>query len=284
MAALVEAMRSAATPLLWLDDTAYTERLLAGGSIPWLDGSAYLAFRRTAQSLLRADLRAVPLAGFLQAWCAAHPALAEAMSARTRAVFPARTLLADEGLRAHLVEVLAGLRAAFSNAPLVLGLPSPRAMVLEAWRMAFGPGADIEVGADEADSCAVYVAEFLRSFGACGVDSLLLEETAGTEPTTAEELDWYRPVLNVAAHYRWDVGLRLPTGTGFAGAAATAAVQFAASPREIGGVLHVAVLPASFWEGAAPDPADGPKARFVTVPADAVPERVLARLATLRDA
>ena len=282
MTSLMNTMHAATTPLLWLDDAAYAERLLAGGHTPWLDGAEYVAFRRKAQGLLRADLTAVPVAGFIRAWCAAHPALVEAMSAKTRAVFPARTLLADECLRTHLVEILSGLRAAFSNTPLVLGLPSPRAMVLEAWRLAFGADADIEVGADEADSCAVYVAEFLRSFGACGVDGLLLEESTGAEPAGAEELDWYQPVLNVATHYRWDVGLRLPDGAGFIGDAT--AVHFVIAPREISGALQVATLPDTFWTGAMPDPAGGHKAYFATVPTDAVPEQVLARLAALRGA
>ncbi|MGE3775198.1 MAG: hypothetical protein AB7I32_19910, partial [Gammaproteobacteria bacterium] len=186
MPAVLDLLDAASGPPLWLDDAAYTERLLAGGQTPWLDAAQYLAFRRKAQSLLAADLRALPLMGFLRAWVDARPGLRAAMTAKPRAVFPVRTLLAAEALVPHLIEIVHGLRASFPGAPLVLALPSPRALVLEAWRLAHGADAVDEVGADEADACAVYVAEFLRGFGGCEVDGLLLEETAGAEPASAE--------------------------------------------------------------------------------------------------
>lgn len=262
---------------LWLDDADYAERLLANGKTPWQDVAEYVAFRRKAQGLLRPDFVVVPLARFAAARVVADSALREAMAGKKRAVVPARTLLADETLRAHLIELLKGLRAAFGSAPLVLALPSPRAWVGQAYRLAFGADADVEVGGEEADVCAVYVAEFLRSFGESGVDGLLLEEREGAEPGSSEEIAWYQPVLNLAAHYRWDIGIRLPSGAGFAGAAE--GVSFAISPTAIAGTPHGLSLGEEFWNGEVAAPA---QFRYARVPADAVPERVLERLATLR--
>ena len=51
----------------------------------------------------------------------------------------------------------------------------------------------------------MYSADFLRTFGAAGVDGLLLDEG----PVPAGQLtdpEAYRPVLNVAEHYGWPVG------------------------------------------------------------------------------
>jgi hypothetical protein len=268
---------SSGKPFLWLDDTAYADRLLAGGKTPWSDPAAYVAFRRKAVGLLKPDANAVPLLGFAQAWVATHPALREAMAAKKRAVVPARTLLADEDLRAHLVETLRALRAAFAGLPLVLVMPSPRALVTEAYRLAFGADAEVEVGADEADACAVYVAEFLRSFGESGVDGLLLEELEGAEPASAEEVGWYQPVINIAGHYRWDLGLRLPSGAAFSGEAG--GVQFVIAPKALAGAMAGLALSAAFWTGEA---ASAASFRYAVVPADAVPEKVLERLATLR--
>lgn len=280
MPGLIDTLETASRPLLWLDDTAYVERLLAGGQTPWLDCAQYLALRRKAQGLLQADLTALPLMGFLRAWADAQVDLRTAMTAKKRAVFPARALLADEALAAYLVEVVHGMRAMFAGAPLVLALPSPRALVPAAWRLAYGADAEVEVGADEADACAVYVAEFLRHFGGCGVDALLLEECAGAEPANAEELGWYQPVTNLAAHYRWALGLRLPDAAGFSGDAAP--LQFVIAPRAIAGVVHGQVLAPAFWDGATPDPAPASRFCYLTVPGEAVPEQVLARLAVLR--
>lgn len=267
-------------PLLWLDDTAYTDKLLANGKTPWHDGAEYVAFRRKAHGLLRPDFVVVPIGAFARAWVAAHPDLKTAMAGKKRAVVPARTLLADEGLRAHLVETLRGLRAAFGGAPLVLAIPSPRAWVTEAYRLAFGPDAEVEVGGDEADSCAVYVAEFLRSFGDSGVDGLLLEELADAEPASAEELGWYQPVLNIAGHYRWDIGVHLPTASAFSGEAS--GVQFVIAPLAVAGAANGLALGDAFWTGEAAASAPTGGFRFATVPANAVPEKVLERLATLR--
>lgn len=278
MPKLLDRLAAGDKPLLWLDDTAYSNKLLAGGKTPWHDGAEYTAFRRKAQGLLKPDFVVVPVGSIVAAWVASHTPLKEAMAAKKRAVAPARTLLADEPLRAHLVEMLKGLRAALGSAPLVLSIPSPRAWVAEAYTQAFG--GDVEVGGDEADSCAVYVAEFLRSFGESGVDGLLLEEREGAEPVSAEELGWYQPVINVAGHYRWDLGVRLPTGEGFSGDAA--GLQFVISPKPIGGVANGLALSAGFWSGDAAPAAPKGGFRFAVVPPDAVPEKVLERLATLR--
>lgn len=280
MPKILERLAAGLPAPLWLDDTAYADKLLAAGRTPWLDSTEYVAFRRKAQGLLRPDVLLVPIGAFAQAWVAQHPALKDAMTTKKRAVAPARTLLADEALRAHLVETLRGLRAAFANVPLVLAMPSPRAWVIAAYALAFGADAEVEVGGDEADSCAVYVAECLRSFGESGVDGLLLEERAGAEPASAEELDWYQPVINVAGHYRWDLGLRLPTAEGFAGEAH--GMQFVVAPHAVAGAAPGLALGAAFWDGEPAPAAPAGGFRFAEVPGDAVPEKVLERVATLR--
>lgn len=278
MPSLSERIAQAGRPLLWLDDFAYVERLLGGGKTPLLEGAEYVAFRRKATGLLRGELTVVPVAKIAAAWLAKNPALKEAMAAKKRAVAPLRTLLADEGLRANLVDTVRALRVAIAGLPLVLSLPSPRQWVGQAYQAAFD--SEVEVGADEADSAAVYVAEFLRSFGEAGVDALLLEEAAGAEPVDASEIDWYQPVLNLAAHYRWDVGLRLPEAAKFAGD--VRGVNFVIAPRPLNGAASGVAVPSGFWGGADAPAAPAGGFRFVQIEADAVPEKVLERLAVLR--
>lgn len=280
MPKFIDLLQKATASVLWLDDTDYSERLLAGGQTPWHDAAQYLAFRRKAVGLLRPDVVSVPLGRFMAAAVAARGDLKEAMAGKRRAVVPARTLLADETLRAELIETIQALRAGFAAPPLVLALPSPRALVRFAYGLAFGPDAEVEVGADEADSCAVYVAEFLRSFGESGVDAVLLEEDADAQPASEEEIGWYQPILNLAAHYRWDIGLKLPAAASFEGQAG--AVQFVIAPQALAGAAHGQDLGAAFWTGQAPAaPAPG-GFRFASVPPSAVPEEVLERLATLK--
>lgn len=280
MPKLLDHLAAGTRPLLWLDDTAYSDKLLAGGKTPWHDSAEYIAFRRKAQGLLRPDFVGIPVGRIATAWVARHAPLKDAMAARKRAVSPVRTLLAEGPLRAHIVEMLKGLRAVLGGAPLILSVPSPRAWVTEAYQLAFGADADVEVGGDEADACAVYVAEFVRSFGDSGVDGLLLEERAGAEPASAQELGWYQPVINIASHYRWDLGARFPTAAAFSGDAT--GLQFVIAPKAIGGVVNGVALPDSFWSGDVAPAAPRGGFRFGSVPADAVPEQVLDRLSSLR--
>jgi hypothetical protein len=189
-------------PVVWLDSHAYCAHLLAKGNAPWLDTTAFVAWQRKSMGLLKPDVVSLPLVPAIDAWLAAHPELAAAMAAKFRTVYPLKTLLADEALRAHLVELTRGLRvgvAGVSGPPLALVLPSPRAWVAIAYRQAHG--AVVEVVEDEADSASVFIADFLRVFGEAGVDALMLEAPDGGTADAAT----CQSVLNVATHYRWDV-------------------------------------------------------------------------------
>ncbi|MGH8443694.1 MAG: hypothetical protein ACREVL_00445, partial [Solimonas sp.] len=89
----------------------------------------------------------------------------------------------------------------------------------------------------------------------------------------------YQPVLNVAAHYRWSVGLAAPAGR-YAGTEAP--LDFIVAPRTLPGRYAASLVPSAFWSGGdAPDcPSGG--FRYAGIPGDAQPETVLQRLAALR--
>jgi hypothetical protein len=220
---------------------------------------------------------ALPVGRVCASWLETHAPLLEAMRAKTRAVFPLKTLLADEALRSHLTELVRALRGSVPGPSFALACPSPRAWVAEAYQQAHGSG--VEVGEDEADSAALYIADFLRAFGETGVDALLLVETAASEPGAAEDVACYRSAINVAAHYRWDVGLSVP-GARYAGG--DAGLDFVIAPRTLPGAVAGCVLAGEFWSGAAPPDPTPECFRYATVPANADPERVLERLAVLR--
>jgi hypothetical protein len=260
---------------LWLDATDYAGRLLANGAIPWFDLAAFIAWHGKAHALLRPDVVALPLAPLTAAWLAAHPALADAMKAKRRSVWPLKTLLADDAFRRHAEELLRALRASHEQLPLALVLPSPRHWLAGAYVAAHG--AAPEAGEDEIDSAAMYLADFLRTFGNAGLDAILLEEDARSEPRSLAEVGWYQPVLNVAAHFRWDAGLHLPVAADYPGG--EAGFDFIVAPRVIAGQASGVVPDSGFWQGEAVPAADF---FLVRIPGDAEPETVLERLALLR--
>jgi hypothetical protein len=261
---------------LWLDYNAYAARLLANDAAPWLDADAAGAWLRKAQSLLKSDVAVLPVAEVAEQWLRAHPELAAAMAAKSRAVFPLKTLLADVSLRAHLVELAKVLRALFDKLPLVLAVPSPRRWLTLSYAQAFA-GEAVEIDADTVDSAAAYAADFLRAFADRGIDGLLLCEDTASAPTSAEDLSLYQAVFNVAAHYRWDAGLQLPPGS--LGAAGDGPA-FVLADQPLAGLPTGITVPPTFWSGADAPASSG--FRYAAIPAEAQPERVLERLALLR--
>lgn len=148
------------------------------------------------------------------------------------------------------------------------------------YAQAFGADVDSEAGADEFDSASMYVADFLRCFSESGLDVLLLDEATDTEPALPEEIEWYRPVLNVATHYRWTLGLRLPLANCDPGT--VEGVGFVIAPRALAAPTGI-LTPTSFWAGGAPPPCLPGQFLNAEIPADANPELVLDRLASLRN-
>jgi hypothetical protein len=280
MSAFLNQVAASDHRLLWIDDSEYSAKLLAADAAPWLDTSAYVAWRRKAQSLLNSSVAALPVARVCDALLAKDGRMRAAMGAKSRAGYPLKTLLSSEALRRQVAELLVGLRSSFPALSLALVCPSPRSWVTEAHRLAFGNGTTVIVGEEEVDSATMHCADFLREFAGTGIDTVLLEESPESEPQGASELEWYRSVLNVGAHYRWDMGLRMP-GPGHLGGA-IADIAYLISTRVESGVCCGELIPAQFWSGA---PFEGsPRAafRFVQIPPHIQPEVVLDRLASLR--
>lgn len=279
MGAFIERLKSAPTPPLWLDYERYAAGLLAGGVAPWLDTAACVAWMRKAQSLLRSDVITLPVASVCAAWLAQEESLRSALAAKRRTVFALKTLLSDEPLRAHLLDLAQALRLTFAGQPLALCCPSPQAWIVDAYRQAHGAEAEVEPDADDIDSATLYLADFLRVFGNVNLDLLLLQESAAASAIDGATVDAYRAALNVAANYRWDIGLKLPVA---GGSGLPAELAFVVAAQTVEGSTWGLEVPESFWSETTPPAIAGGAFRFAAIPAGADPERVLQRLALLR--
>jgi hypothetical protein len=271
MGAWLDRLAQRAEPALWLDDTAYSGRLLADGRIPWCDVTALIAWRLKAHALLKPSIAALDVGALTTAYAAASSGIASALAADRRPVGPLATLLSAGELQRHVSETLRGLRQSF-RVPLALVVPSPRHWPVLAYFSAFNTRPPI--GADDVDDASVLIAGFLRGFGDTGVDVLLLTDDEASAPATAGEIDWYESVINVARHYRWDLGLRVPAvPMGWRGP------DFLIAPSGASGVD----VGDAFWAADGPAPPVAPRGfRHATIPKNAAPERVLSRLAILR--
>jgi hypothetical protein len=162
----------------------------------------------------------------------------------------------------------------------VLNMPVPgRWLVAAAQQAGSEPGPP---DAGQAETAAIYSADFLRIFAGAGVDGLLLDE--GRVP--AGELihpEAYRPVLNVASHYEWPVLIRTDAAAAWPhgpvpGVAVWLGSDPPAGPDEPSGRWGIVAGP-DFWDGATP-PAEAALV-LAPVPADAEPDAVMKQVRAL---
>jgi len=249
----LELVRTASRPPLWLDDTAYTTRLLTEGTAPWLDAAALTSWRRKALQLLNPDVAVIDVAALARAW-------------------PNRQgILQDEVFLAHLGDVTRALRGS-TDKPLALSLPAPAVWPALVEELSQG---DCELDVEAIDDLTGDMARLLRSQSENGIDVVLLREGTISAGLLAARLDLYTSLTNTAHHYRWDIGLHAPAGV----PAELGAFDFAIAPA---GALGVELGP-QFWNGTAPLPAHRTGFHFATIPVDAQPAQVLAQLESRRE-
>ena len=262
----------------WFDAAVYGRaRLLGGGDVPWTSPAELSSFFAKIGGMFRSDAVLVDLADLFAQRTAADQQLRAAMAARSRPGYALRTLLADEQARSTAAEAVRVLAATSGPVPVVLTVPTPgRWLVAAAQQAGSDPGPP---DAAQAETAAIYSADFLRMFADTGVDGLLLDE--GRVP--AGELihpEAYRPVLNVADYYQWPVLIQTDAAAAWPhGPVPDIALWLgSAAPSQPAGRWGV-VADADFWEGA--NPFAGADLVLAAVPAEADPESVMKRVRTL---
>ena len=262
----------------WFDAAAYGRaRLLGGGDVPWASPAELSSFFAKIGGMFRSDAVLVDLADLFAQRTAADQQLRAAMAKRSRPGYGLRTLLGDEQARSTAVEAVRVLAATSGPVPLVLTVPAPgRWLVAAAQQAGSDPGPP---DAAQAETAAIYSADFLRLFADTGVDGLLLDE--GRVP--AGELihtEAYRPVLNVADYYEWPVLIQTDAATAWPHGPVSGVALWlgSAAPSQPAGRWGV-VADADFWEGA--HPSAEADLVLAAVPAEADPEAVMKRVRAL---
>lgn len=233
---------------------------LQGRPVPWQDPMAYSNFLGQAQGVFKSDLALLNLDRFYAHQLESNSELRVALSAKNRTGFALRTLLADAGTTARVLE-FATIFVKTQRAPVVLQIPSPMQWLARTQRYSATPG---ELDADDAENSSMYVADWLRSFAALPLAGVLLDDRplgAGDENPVVP-LETYSPIIGVTEHYGWTLGLRRGASVEFTGT----------------GASGVVTLP-GFWL----DDQDPPPGDFLVgeIPATAVPEVVVTRIAAL---
>lgn len=246
------------TPRLLLDAADYAKRvLLQDKDVPWSDATAFSNHLSSIQMLLKPDVALIRIDQLLQDELAHNTTLLETMAAKTRTGYATRTMLGDEALK-EKVRDLVFTASKTQNAPVLLHLSSPKALLITADRAA-NPDSDKSFDDDSAEFAAVYYADWVRIFAEHRIAGIIFDER--TELTTDEA---YQPIRNTAEHYGWPIGHRGEDSLDFGEDIPT-----------------VPVVGADFWDGSGDVPTA--QALFSEVPADAVPEQVLERIKEIRE-
>jgi len=271
------------SPRLWINFTSYTKKLLLGADEnPWSTPAAYMSYYGQAHGLVKAEVVVLDVWDLFQHWMQEDPEAIPSMAGKRRVTVALRTMLEAYGPRELLAEVITALGNNYgASTPMVLVMPSPRSLLVKAHQAANGEVA--EPDEMNVDTASMYVADFLRYFSETDLSGVLLMEDPDLLPENGEELSWYQPIYNVAKHYRWNVGLYLPSADkdydlpddlNFAIAPAGSPTADKALGVEITDVLWASdsdkTLPATngFY--------------YLSIPADAKPETVLETLETLK--
>jgi hypothetical protein len=278
MNALLDAPPSGRARPIWFDPAAYGRvKLLGGGDVPWGRPAELSSFFAKLAGMFHSDAVLVDLADVFAQRTAGDQQLRSAMGARSRPGYALRTLLADEEARSTAAEAVRVLAASRGAVPLVLTVPTPGRWLVAAAQQAGSDPPPPDPA--QAETAAIYTADFLRLFAGAGVDGLLLDE--GRVP--AAELihpEAYRSALNVAEHYEWPVLILAGSAAAWPyGPVAGVTVWLGSAPPAEPAGRWGLVAGADFWDGAQP-PAGAPLV-LATVPAEADPETVMKRVRSL---
>lgn len=275
---------SGARRVVWVDSTAYAQRLFAAGGDIWSDAGRHVELIRQAQRLVGSEVIEVRLGAFHRAALDSDPSRAEVHRGR-RLVTGLRRLLDTSGPTEVALEVVEALGVLLPATPVVLVVDH-----VEEWlRWAAGAiGAATEIDAGVVDSASVYVADAIRRFGASPVCGLVIDARASSL-RPGEVVGLHSPVVNLARDYSWPVVMTVD-GDAAVDAAGLDRVDAVLCPEL--GFDELRRLPAGgrwgggldrgFWAGKLVGELPDHVLAYGEIPADAQPELVLHQLGLLR--
>lgn len=262
-------------PLVWLDAEDYGSRVVLNDKpMPWSNPTEFVSAYGQIQSLLKAQVAPVHLGRFLRSWLEANPAALSEMSGKKRIRVALKRLLGMEEQRGAIREIVSALCDSCAE-PVVLVLP-PNGELIN-WANNRANGAEpVEIGEIDIDSVSVYLADFMRAFSGLDIAAVLVELPQGTA-INPDLLDLYSPIVNVARHYHWVLGMATLEGVV---EDPEQLLQFVVSDAAASGVTGLVQSGALWREGVINW--QPPHFVYASVPQDMEPELVLERLAEIR--
>jgi hypothetical protein len=192
--------------VLWLDGVPFGEKQLLGGRcFPWCDTTPFVHAHKQLCTLLKSDVISVSLERFYDGWLDRYPESLIELAGKRRVHSALTQLLADTAPRAQIIEIVTALRATYDE-PLVLMLPAIESWISHIHCRANSGVVPFDSDEDTVEGVAVAIADMLRSCGRVGVDGIVISDATRLQ-FDRQRLRRYAPLRNLAAYYRWDVGI-----------------------------------------------------------------------------
>jgi hypothetical protein len=267
---------------LWLDHTAFTKKiLLPNGASPYDTPASFMSYFIQANGLVKPDVTVMNVKDLYASWLALNPETRSEMAGKKRLSFALKKMLEAEAPKILLAEIILAILSYLNGRqPLFLSLPSPRQWL--AWANIEANEMDPGASTESVEDAAMYLADFVRYFSELKITGLLLTERPDFQPESLEDVEMYRPLLNVAGHYRWSMGLQLPARAQLAATKDfnfVIAPAFSQSPPDLAGVD----VSAAIWHAQPVPPLTPKQFYFTEIPENATPEHVLKTLSALRE-
>ena len=195
---------------VWVDFISYVKRLYTSReeSDFWSNPDTFISVYSQGQGLLRSDVLGIPVGDIYFDYLQREQEVAQSWAGR-KITFAQKKLLALEEPRNFLVSVITGLQNLFQGAePLVLVLPSPQKwlQLLQQW---LGQEHSQSISDYDVEAVSMYIAEFLRGLSTLGLSAIVIDECDSPSIEILEALLYYQPILNIANHYKWSVGIKI---------------------------------------------------------------------------
>ena len=272
------------SPRLWIDFNSYTKNLLLGeNENPWTSPASYMSFYGQAHGLVKAEIVVLDVWDLFQHWMQEDDEAIPSMVGKRRVTVALKTMLEAFAPRELLAEVITAMNNNYGDSvPMILVLPSPRLFLARAHKAA--NSVDVEPDESNIDTASMYLADFLRYFSETNLSGVLLMEDSALMPANGGELSWYQPVINVAKHYRWSVGVHLPFAD--EGFVIPDDIDFSIVPAQSASIASAMGIDMTqlLWGEKGVDGLPSQKNNFyyLSIPTDTKPELTLELLSSLR--
>lgn len=275
--------------ITFLDFIDYANHLLnKENNDLFLKPEVFISVFTQAERLLQPDLLNIHVNPFYQTYLEKENDLLQSLKNK-RIHIAFKNILAQQQPKNVLSEIVNALKS-LSNKPIVLTIDSPQKWLLQV-QETVSESKLSNFSLDDFERASMYMAELLRAFSTLGISAIVLSETNEIPFSLEELLNSYQPIINVANHYKWRLGIHLES-TSIDIAVVNDKVDFylnqslgieELSPFWEKGLSVGGGLNREFWKGNLQQKIEPNRGLlYGKIPADAEPETVLAQLKALQ--